>query len=261
MILGPMNTPVPDWHGKRIWLVGASSGIGAAMAQQALAAGARVALSARRAEALAEVAGQSADALIAPLDVLNQDAWRDQYARIKAAFGEIDLLVFCVAEYRPERIWDVRGDDAEHALRTNLASVYSGLATVLPDMIARSGGGIALVASVAGYVGLPTATVYGPSKAALINLAEILYNDLHAKGLNVYLINPGFVKTGLTDKNAFSMPALQTPEEAARAIWKGISEGRFEIHFPQRFTRCLKLLKLLPFRWRFALFQHFLKVS
>ncbi len=258
VLFGPMNEPMADLRGRRIWLIGASSGIGAELARQALAAGARVALSARRADVLKEVAGDHPDAFIAPLDVLCHDAWRDQHARIVEAFGGVDLLVFCAAKYRPERSWEVQEDEAEHTIRTNLASVYSALGAALPDMLARGSGGIALVASVAGYVGLPGATVYGPGKAALINLAEILYSDLRPKGVNVYLVNPGFVKTDLTDKNNFAMPALQTPQQAASAIWRGIGEGRFEIHFPLRFTAWLKLLRLLPFRLRFVLFQRFL---
>ncbi|MET3434078.1 short-subunit dehydrogenase [Herbaspirillum seropedicae] len=258
VLFGPMNEPMADLRGRRIWLIGASSGIGAELARQALAAGARVALSARRADVLEEVAGDHPDAFIAPLDVLCRDAWRDQHARIVEAFGGVDLLIFCAARYRPERSWEVQEDEAEHTIRTNLASVYSALGAALPDMLARGSGGIALVASVAGYVGLPGATVYGPGKAALINLAEILYSDLRPKGVNVYLVNPGFVKTDLTDKNDFAMPALQTPQQAASAIWRGIGEGRFEIHFPLRFTAWLKLLRILPFRLRFMLFQRFL---
>lgn len=261
MILSPLNSPVRDWSGKRIWLIGASSGIGAALASQALAQGARVALSARRQEALQRVAGSHPNALVVSLNVLDHDAWRLSYERICKEFGGIDLMLFCVADYHPERSWEVTSDGALLTLRTNLASVYSALATVLPDMLARRSGGIALVASVAGYIGLPNASVYGPSKAALINLAEILYSDLHVRGINVYLINPGFVKTELTEKNTFTMPAIQTPEAAATAIWRGIAEGRFEIHFPHRLTRFLKLLQMLPYRLRFALFERFLDVK
>jgi len=269
MIFAPMNAPVRSWQGQRIWVIGASSGIGAALAQQALAQGARVALSARREEVLQEVVRGShiagvpvgSNALIVPFDVLDHAAWRRCHEEICAAFGGIDLLLFCAADYRPERSWEVREELAEQTLRTNLASVYTALATVLPAMLTSGRGGIALVASVAGYMGLPNASVYGPGKAALINLAEILYSDLHVKGINVYLINPGFVKTGLTEKNSFTMPALQTTDEAARAIWSGIARGSFEIHFPQRFTRLLKLLQILPYRWRFALFQRFLHLS
>jgi short-subunit dehydrogenase len=167
-------------------------------------------------------------------------------------------VVFCAAQYRPEHSWEVDPELASQTLEINLGSVYAGLAQVLPAMIARGSGGIALVASVAGYMGLPQASVYGPSKAALINLAEILYSDLHARGINVYLINPGFVDTGLTKKNSFTMPALQTPQQAASAILSGFSAGKFEIHFPKKFTRALKLVRLLPYRWRFFLFRRYL---
>ena len=193
--------------------------------------------------------------------MLDHSAWRERHAEIRTAFGALDLVLFCAADYRPERSWEVNADAADRMLRTNLGSVYSGLSCVLPSMLSQGQGGIALVASVAGYMGLPNASVYGPTKAALINLAEILYSDLHPKGLNVYLINPGFVKTELTAKNDFTMPAIQTPDQAAAEIWKGIGAGDFEIHFPHRFTRVLKLLQLLPYRLRFALFQRFLQMS
>ena len=125
----------------------------------------------------------------------------------------------------------------------------------------RRSGGIAIVASVAGYVGLPNATLYGPSKAALINLAELLYAELHAHGLGVYLINPGFVKSRLTARNAFRMPALMTPEAAAEAIVDGLERGRFEIAFPQRFTRLVRLVSLLPYRLSLGLLQRLTRAS
>jgi len=249
----PLNAPLHDWAGLRVWVVGASSGIGAALAVEALQAGAQVALSARRADRLQEVAGDFPQALVAQLDILDNDAWRQRHEQICARFGGVDLIVFCAADYRPERSWEVAPERAAHTLQTNLGSVYTGLATVLPAMLARGSGGIAIVASVAGYFGLPNASVYGPTKAALINLAELLYVDLHPRGLNVYLINPGFVQTQLTAKNEFAMPALQTPQAAARAIRAGISGGRFEIHFPRRFTLALKLVQWLPYRLRFPL--------
>lgn len=249
----PLNAPVRDWDGLRVWVVGASSGIGAALALEALQAGARVALSARRAERLHAVAAGHPQALLAPFDILDQQAWGERHADICKDFGGVDLIIFCAADYRPERSWEVDPERAAHTLQTNLGSVYTGLATVLPLMLARGSGGIAIVASVAGYFGLPNASVYGPSKAALINLAELLYVDLHPRGLNVYLINPGFVQTPLTAKNAFPMPALQTPQAAALAIRDGITAGRFEIHFPRRFTLALKLVRWLPYRLRFPL--------
>jgi short-subunit dehydrogenase len=126
----------------------------------------------------------------------------------------------------------------------------------LPAMLEAKTGGIALVSSVAGYRGLPKAIVYGPTKAALINLAEVLYNDLKPSGISVYLINPGFVKTPLTDQNEFKMPALISSTDAAEQILKGFARGHFEIHFPKRFTRVLKTLRLLPYRLYFALIKN-----
>nr|WP_314900005.1 SDR family NAD(P)-dependent oxidoreductase [uncultured Deefgea sp.] len=258
-MFAPLNRPIEHWARQRVWLIGASSGIGAALARQALAAGATVVLSARRQAQLEQVAGQHPKSVILPFDVLDTAAWQSSYTEIIAKLGGIDLVIFCAADYRPERSWEVSPATAAQTLQINLGSVYTGLSIILPDLIARGSGGIGLIASVAGYMGLPNASVYGPSKAAMINLAEILYGDLHPKGLNVYLINPGFVKTHLTAKNEFTMPALQTPEQAASAIWQGISAGKFEIHFPRRFTQMLKLLQLLPYRCRFALLSHLVK--
>jgi len=256
-----LNQPIRSWNGLRVWIIGASSGIGAALATEALLAGARVALSARRADRLNAIASGHPQAMAAPLDILDQQAWGEVYGHIRAAFGGIDLIVFCAADYHPERSWEVQPAQASHTLAVNLGSVYTGLATVLPEMLARGSGGIAIVASVAGYVGLPNASVYGPSKAALINLAELLYADLHPRGLSVYLINPGFVQTPLTAKNDFAMPALQTPQEAARAIRRGLAAGKFEIHFPRRFTLALKFLRWLPYRLRFTLIDRLVNHS
>jgi short-subunit dehydrogenase len=249
----PLNQALRDWAGLRVWVIGASSGIGAALAQEALQAGAQVALSARRAERLYAVAAGHPQALVAPFDILDAGAWRVRHEQICQVYGGIDLIVFCAAAYQPERSWEVEPESAARTLQTNLGSVYTGLSTVLPAMLERGSGGIAIVASVAGYFGLPNASVYGPTKAALINLAELLYVDLRPRGLSVYLINPGFVQTPLTAKNDFDMPALQTPQAAARAIRRGLASGRFEIHFPRRFTLALKLLRWLPYRLRFPL--------
>ncbi|HJV01143.1 MAG TPA: SDR family NAD(P)-dependent oxidoreductase [Burkholderiaceae bacterium] len=254
----PLNQPITAWTGRRVWLVGASSGIGAALAGELLQAGAQVALSARQTDLLDGVAAGHAQAIVAPFDILDQHAWAERYRQICALAGGVDLIIFCAATYRPEHSWEISPDGAARTLAVNLGSVYTGLATVLPAMLARGSGGIAIIASVAGHVGLPNATVYGPSKAALINLAELLYAELRPRGLDVYLINPGFVRTPLTAQNKFAMPALQTPQAAARAIRRGLAAGRFEIHFPKRFTLLVKLLRWLPYRWRFALLTHFL---
>ena len=254
----PLNTPVVTWKNKRIWLIGASSGIGAALAKAFLAQGASVILSARRSDQLELVADGHPNALILPMDVQDELAWSEGQVKIEQRFGGVDLIMFCAANYKPERSWEMQSAEVAKTLRINLLGVYQGICTTLPGMLKQKSGGIAIIASVAGYVGLLNASVYGPSKAALINLAELLYTDLHNKKLDVYLINPGFVKTELTEKNTFMMPALQTPEQAAASIIKGMQRGLFEIHFPRRFTYVLKLLQIIPYRWRFALFERFL---
>ncbi len=257
----PLNTPVDDWTGKRIWLIGASSGIGAALAQAYLSCGATVVLSARRAEQLEQLAAGHPKAIALPFDVQDEQGWATAQSQIQQQHGGLDLIIFCAARYQPERSWEIQRAEVAATLKINLNSVYEGICTTLPGMLKQGSGGIAIIASVAGYVGLPNASVYGPSKAALINLAELLYCDLHGKNINVYLISPGFVKTELTEKNDFMMPALQSPEQAAAAIIRGMQKGQFEIHFPRRFTYLLKLLQIMPYRWRFALFERFLKVQ
>lgn len=253
-----LNSPIKSFKNKRIWIIGASSGIGLALAQAWLAQGAYVAVSARRSERLLELSQQHPNALAIPLDASDIDAWQVAKNTLMTAWQGIDLIVFCAAIYQPERIWDVRSEQVRQTLAINFNSVYYGIETILPDLLTK-GGGIAILSSVAGYLGLTNATVYGPSKAALINLAEILYLDLSPKGYGVYLINPGFVRTSLTAKNDFAMPALQTPTQAASQIIQGIQKGRFEIHFPKRFTLLLKIVQKLPYCIRLPLMSRFLK--
>lgn len=255
MLLPPPNPRIASWRQRRVWIIGASSGIGAALASQLLQQGAQVILSARNQVALQQVAAAHAAAIVLPLDVSQPAAWQQAWAELAARQVLPDLVVFCAADYRPEHCWDIRAATVSQTLATNLAGVYFGLETILPALMARRGGGIALVASVAGYVGLPGACVYGPGKAALINLAELLHAELRQHGIAVYLINPGFVATRLTARNDFTMPALLNTSEAAAHIVRGLERGCFEIHFPVRFTTWIKLLRLLPYRLRLPLLR------
>ena len=150
------------------------------------------------------------------------------------------------------RAWELDLKVAQQMIDINWGGFMNGLSVVIPQLMKAGTGGIALVSSVAGYRGLPKSLVYGPTKAALINLAETLYLDLKEKGLDIYLICPGFVKTPMTDKNDFEMPSLITPEEAALEIIKGLEKGEFEIHFPKSFTRMLKFLRHLPYSLYFS---------
>ena len=252
----PLNSPIRDWQGRRCWIVGASSGIGEALAHALAKRGARVALSGRRVAALEMLAASLGPAsLVQPLDVRDGAAFAAAAEAIAGAWGGIDLVVLMAGDYAPMRAWKIDVDVARRMIETNLVGAFNALAAVVPRFLAQGAGHVAIVSSVAGYRGLPQALVYGPTKAALINLAETLYMDLAPKGLGVTVVNPGFVKTPLTAQNRFRMPALIEPEEAAREIVAGLERGAFEIHFPKRFTRVLKLLQLLPARFYFPLIR------
>jgi NADP-dependent 3-hydroxy acid dehydrogenase YdfG len=249
-----LNRGIRDWRGLRVWIVGASSGIGEGLAKALLARGARVALSARRAaelETLAAVHGTQALAI--PLDVTDGTAVAPALQRVVSAWGGVDLVVLCSGTHQPVRAWDLDAGEARRMVDVNINGVFNCLQPVVQQLLQQRSGSIAVVSSVAGYSGLPTALVYGATKAALINMAETLYLDLAPRGISVYVINPGFVKTPLTDRNTFAMPALISVDDAAKAIIAGFKHGDFEIHFPKRFTLWLKLLRLLPYRWYFAL--------
>lgn len=252
-IFSPLNRPIRDWRGQRVWIVGASSGIGAALALRLAAAGARVVVSARRRDRLEALVAKCGDAVISEvMDVTHAEDFHAARDRIFARWGGIDLVVLNAGTYRPLRAWELSPPVIRETLETNLVGVMNGVACLVSSFVKRGSGAIAIVGSVAGYGGLPKAAAYGPSKAALINFAEILYLDLAPRGVSVYLINPGFVDTPLTEKNDFHMPALISPDEAASAIIRGFARGRFEIHFPARFTCLMKVLRWLPRRIYFA---------
>jgi short-subunit dehydrogenase len=263
-LLAPLNPPLPPWPLARVWVIGTSYGIGASVAQALLAAGARVALSARSADKLRDVAGaaplKSAAALIEPLDVTKPDAIAAAWRRVQRAWGGVDLVLVVAGTHREFRAWDLTEPEARALLEVNLHGPIAVAAAVLPGLLAQGKGAIGIVSSLAGYRGLPKALIYGPSKAALINFAETLYLDLHPKGIGVYLINPGFVKTPLTDSNQFRMPHLISAEEAALEIMRGLRAGAFEIHFPRAFSRRLKLLRLLPYRLYFSAVRRFTRL-
>lgn len=237
----------------RVWVVGASTGIGAATAKHLLSLGARVALSARNETALQQLAAGSGQALILPLDVTNRAQLRQARDRLLTEWQGIDLVLMVAGVYNEMRADAMDIGAIEQMLDVNLRSVFHILDAVLPTLLAQGSGGIGIVSSVAGFGGLPRALGYGPTKAALINLAETLYLDLHAKGLGVYLINPGFVDTPATKQNDFEMPALISAQEAAEQIVLGMERGEFHIHFPRRFTNWLRFAQLLPYRAYFWL--------
>jgi len=254
--LKPLNHPLTDWQGQRVWLVGASSGIGLACAQALHAAGAQVCVSARQVNLLQDFVNTHPGAVALPLDVTDALAL-SQAAATLWADGGLDMVVYCAGYYTAQTAaaYDLQ------SMQTHLSVNYSGallmLDAVLPRLLAQGRGHISLVSSVAGFTGLPNSLAYGPTKAALTHLAEVLYLDLHQRGIGVSVVHPGFVATPLTAQNNFHMPALISPDEAAHAMLQGWREGEFDIHFPKRFTLFLKLLRLLPYRWYFLLVRQF----
>lgn len=257
-MLTPLNPPPPAWPDARVWIVGASTGIGAETAKLLLARGARVALSARSADKLADVAGDAVAAgraIVEPLDFTDARAIAAAWSRLVSTWGNVDLVLIVAGTHEEIRAWELTDAKARALFETNLHGVIGTVAAVVPTLLAQQRGAIGIVASVAGYSGLPKALIYGASKAALINFTETLYLDLHPRGLGVFLINPGFVRTPLTARNEFRMPHLIDANQAAREIVAGLERGDFEIHFPKAFSRQLKLLRLVPYRWYFALIR------
>ena len=206
----------------------------------------------RKLQALEAFVAEHPGSVALVLDATDGDAIRAA-AQSLLAQGPLDCVVYCAGHYQAMRADAIDLPDMLRHVEVNYLGALKVMDAVVPALLARGAGHFSLVGSVAGYRGLPNSLAYGPTKAALINLAETLYLDLHPKGVGVSVINPGFVQTPLTAGNAFDMPALLTPEQAAQAIVEGWAQGRFEIHFPKRFTLWLKLLRIVPNRLFFSL--------
>ncbi len=251
-----LNLPMANWDGRRVWLVGASTGIGLACAQALRSAGAQVIVSARNAQGVEAWAAQDAGVQWRALDAGDDEAVQAT-ARALLAEGPLDMVVYAAGYYKAQRATAVDLDDLLQHNKVNYQGALHVIHAVLPAMLARQRGHISLISSVAGWRGLPNGLAYGPTKAALTHLAETLYMDLQDQGIGVSVVNPGFVATPLPAQNQFTMPALISPEEAASEMLKGWAQGQFDIHFPKRFTLWLKFLRLLPYRLYFPLVRKF----
>ena len=255
-----LNLPITDWRGQRVWLIGASSGIGRAVASRLHACGAQVCVSARQQHLLDAFVLEHPGSRALALDVMDSQSVADAAQQLLAD-RPLDLVCYCAGYFRPMSADALDLSELLQHQRVNVTGALHVLAAVVPALLQAASAGrtphLSLVASVAGWRGLPQSLAYGPTKAALINLAENLFLDLRPQGVSVSLINPGFVDTPLTAQNQFSMPALLTPEQAAQAIVRGWEKGLFEVHFPKRFTGVLKLMRCLPYRWYFPLVHRF----
>jgi NAD(P)-dependent dehydrogenase (short-subunit alcohol dehydrogenase family) len=239
---------------ERVWITGASMGLGEALARRLARDGSEVIASARSADRLQALAATNGNRILAwPLDITDHAAVQAEVARIEAERGPIDVAVLNAGTHQPVSAADFTTAGLRALMETNLMGAAACLEALMPRMIARGRGRIAVVASVAGYRGLPTGAYYGASKAALINLTESLKFDLDRAGVTIQIVDPGFVKTPLTDKNEFPMPFLITAEAAADLIAAGLRSGRFEIAFPRVFVAMLKLLRILLYLLYFPL--------
>ena len=233
---------------KKIWITGASSGIGKALAEKFASEGWKVAASARRKEILDEMSNHE-NIFSYPLDVTNQDQIKTSFKKIIQDFDELDLCVFSSGTYDPKLEQEINIKQNKFVMETNFFGVLHCINTVENYFKSKRDGHISIVSSIAAYRGLPNSSGYGPSKAALTNLTESLYFDFKKHNVRISLVSPGFIKTPLTDKNEFPMPFIKSPEFAAEKMFNGLTKSKaFEIHFPKALTILLKIFRVLPYK-------------
>lgn len=238
-----------------VWITGASAGIGRAVALEYADRGFAVHVTARKAEALEALAAERPGKITAhPGDVTDRAAMARIVAEIEAE-RPIALAILNAGVYIPMRAQEFSADAVEKTFAVNVTGAANGLEPLLKTMIARGKGHVALVASVAGYRGLPRAAAYSATKAALIAMAEALAFDLIDLGVRISVINPGFVETEATAVNDFEMPFLMQPGDAAKRIADGLAKPGFELRFPTRFALILRAIGLLPNRAYFWLMR------
>ena len=244
---------------KKIWITGASSGIGKALAEKFASEGWSVAASARRKEILDKMA-ENKNISSYPLDVTNQDQVKNVFTKIINDFNNIDLCVFSSGTYDPKMEQEINIKQNKFVMETNFFGVLYCVKSVEEYFKNKNDGHISIVSSIAAYRGLPNSSGYGPSKAALTNLTESLYFDFKKFNVRISLISPGFIKTPLTDKNEFPMPFIKSPQFAAEKMFKGLTKSKsFETHFPKELTLFLKFLRILPYRVYLFLIDKFVK--
>ena len=236
--------PLP-W--RTAWITGASSGIGRALAVALAERGVTVAASARSADKLADLAQAHRGIAPLPLDVLDAAAMAEAVRSIAGTLGPVDLAVFNAGTWESMSVRNFSAAKAARSMAVNYQGIVNGIEALLPSMLERGSGHIALMASVMGYRGLsPLTAAYAPAKAAVISLAESLRNDLAAGGIAVSVINPGYVETPMTAGNKFPMPFIVPAEDAARRIIRGLESRKFEIAFPRPLVAMMKLGRYMP---------------
>jgi len=240
---------------KNCWIIGASSGIGLELVKKYYENDYNVVISSRslsdlenlKTTILAENPQKNNEIFIANFDVVNIENFTDALQNILQKFPQIDLVIFASALYERFSAENFDLNLAKKIIDVNFNGFLNLLHLIIPQFLKQKSGHIACIASVAGYSGLPQSFVYGASKSALINLCEGIYPELKQKNIDLSIINPGFVKTRLTEKNNFEMPFIISPKQASYYIYQGLNAKKFEIHFPKKFTYFLKFLRILPY--------------
>ncbi len=242
-----------------IWIIGASSGIGEALARMLADHGATLILSARRKDKLLQLQHELGDRHhVLPFDIADEQAVITAVTAAADCTGHLHRVIVMAGTYNPAAVQDMDTASARNIMNINFMGPLYVSKYLLPVFNRQQQGQLALCASVAGYIGLPNGQPYSASKAALINFAESLYNEV-SPGIDIKLICPGFVRTPLTDMNTFNMPMIISADAAAKAILHGLQSRRFEIHFPRRLTLTLKCIVLLPYAIKLRICKTFRK--
>ncbi len=244
---------------KKIWITGASSGIGKAVAEKFAKEGWKVAISARRKELLDEMA-KNPNIFSFPLDVTQEDQVNETFLKIIENFNDLDICFFCSGTYNPKNEQEIDTNKIKSTMNTNFIGIVNCVKSAESFFKNKKSGQISIVSSIAGYRGLPNSSGYGPSKAALTNFAESIYFNFKKYNVKISIVSPGFIKTPLTDKNEFKMPFLRSTEFAAEKIYTGLVNSKsFEIDFPKQLTLTLKFLRILPYKLYLFLVERLVK--
>ena len=245
---------------KKIWITGASSGIGRALAIKFSKEGWQVAASARRENLLNDLNNQNPNIQSFPLDVKDETAAKNIFQNIIEQFKTLDICVFCTGIHDPVSEKKLSSIKIREIMETNFFGTLNCIMAVNSHFKEKKSGHISIVSSVAGYRGLPAASGYCASKSALTSLAESLYFDFKRYNVRISVVSPGFIKTPMTDQNKFAMPMIKSAEYAAEKMFIGLTKkNSFEIHFPFLFTMMMKLLKIMPNWLYFALVKKGIK--
>jgi len=250
------NLKIENFSGKNVWVIGASSGIGRELCLLLASQNCQVYASARKEQALNQLQSEFPNQIKAlPLDVLDRQKVLSAFSQIK----KLDMVIYLAADYRPLSLDDLSIENAQSIIDINFSGLIQIIELTTPFFKQQGHGHFSAFASIAGYIGLPSSSIYGATKAAVINLFESLHPEGKKYGIDFSIVNPGFVDTPLTQKNDFPMPFIMTPNKAAEETIKGYSRGEFCIVYPKGFSYFFRFLRILPYSLHLFLAKKLIK--